>query len=165
MKPINSLGDSHLSSTEIKFCLERLCIQSIHRSKYKSCKMTQNLIRLRCCALKVIQSRAHRQSHAVIQQLHPLKPKPSLHTTFLWLPQHKPVLGFQGVASRVSSYFVATFWKLSLSVSSPQTLGGTSNCRGAPWKDPVKNAAVGTAAMLYRHTANSFHHCQYLSST
>lgn len=127
--------------------------------------MTQKLIRLRSWAPKVIQNRAYVQSHAVIQELHPLKPKPSLHTASLWLSQHKPVLGFQGVASRAFSYFVATWWKLSLSISSPQTLEGTSNYRGTPWKDPVQNTVAGTAAMLYGHAANSFHHWQYLSST
>lgn len=42
--------------------------------------------------------------------------------------------------------FCSNLMKTRLSISSPQTLEGTSNCKGTPWEDPVPKAFGRAAA-------------------
>lgn len=80
-----------------------------------------------------------------MQQFHPLKLKPSPHIPSLRLSRQKTLSwAFKVLLEGAFGHFAGTVRKIRLSISSPQTLEGTSNWRGTPRTDPVQNA-LGTA--------------------
>lgn len=165
MKPINSSGDSYLSSSEIKFFFERIHIWSAHRGKQKCDVITKKPFRLRSHTLKVIQNTAHGQSHLIMHQLHILKPKSSPHFPSYWLSHIKLVHGLQGVAREHLIILQRPDEDQTQHFQSSNTRGNIKLQRH-PLRRPRSKSLREScrSQMLHGHAASSFHHCQGLSA-
>lgn len=147
MKPINSLGDSHLSSSEIKFCFERLhiwCLPIEVREMW--CDYTEAI------QTQVPYSKGHPEHSTWSKSFdnaaitYPENWSQAPHFLLLTFPHKTPSMDSRELQDNIWS-FCSNLTKIRLSISSPQTLEGTSNCKGAPWEDPAPKAFGRAAAV------------------